>query len=69
MIYATGINDPAALSVFPNRVRLAKNRFIPATGELAVGLQSDTEESVIQDIRIFDGNGEGDGASQQITET
>ncbi len=68
LIYATGINDPAALSVFPNRVRLAKNRFIPATGELAVGLQSDTEESVIQDIRIFDGNGEGDGASQQITE-
>ena len=69
LIYATGINDPAALSVFPNRVRLAKNRFIPATGELAVGLQTDAEESVIQDIRIFDGNGEGDGAPQRITET
>lgn len=69
LIYATGINDPAALSVFPNRVRLAKNRFIPATGELAVGLQTDAEESVIQDIRIFDGNGEGDGAPRQITET
>ena len=56
LIYATGINDPAALSVFPNRIRLAKNRFIPATGELAVAVQSDPEASVIQDIRIFDGN-------------
>lgn len=64
LIYATGINDPAALSVFPNRVRLAKNRFIPATGELAVGLQTDTDESVIQDIRIFDGNGETPAATE-----
>ena len=69
LIYATGINDPAALSIFPNRVRLAKNRFIPATGELAVGLQTDAEESVIQDIRIFDGNGEDDGAPEQTTES
>lgn len=62
LIYATGINDPAALSVFPNRVRLAKNRFIPATGELAVGLQTDSDESMIQDIRIFDDSGEDDVA-------
>lgn len=60
LIYATGINDPAALSVFPNRIRLAKNRLISATGELAVGLESSSEESLIQDIRIFDGNGEND---------
>lgn len=69
LIYATGINDPAALSVFPNRVRLAKNRFIPATGELAVGLQTDSDESVIQDIRIFDGSGETDGRPRETTET
>ena len=68
LIYATGINDPAALSVFPNRVRLAKNRYIPATGELAVGLQTDSDESVIQDIRIFDGNGEAEDAPPQTTE-
>ena len=68
LIYATGINDPTALSVFPNRVRLAKNRFIPATGELAVGLQTDTDESVIQDIRIFDANGEAGGATPPATE-
>jgi chromosome segregation ATPase len=68
LIYATGINDPAALSVFPNRIRLAKNRFIPATGELAVGLQTDPEASVIHDIRIFDGNGEEDRNSPLPTE-
>lgn len=68
LIYATGINDPAALSVFPNRVRLAKNRLIPATGELAVGLQTDADESIIQDIRIFDGNGEDFGAPQPSAE-
>ena len=68
LIYATGINDPAALSVFPNRVRLAKNRFIPATGELAVGLQTDTEDSIIQDIRIFDGTEENDAATTPTTE-
>lgn len=68
LIYATGINDPAALSVFPNRVRLAKNRLIPATGELAVGLQSDSGESVIQDIRIFDGSGESDVTPQSTSE-
>lgn len=68
LIYATGINDPAALSVFPNRVRLAKNRFIPATGELAVGLQTDADDSVIRDIRIFDNNGENSGAPLRSTE-
>jgi hypothetical protein len=47
---------------------LAKNRFIPATGELAVGLQTDTDESVIQDIRIFDSNGEASGATPPATE-
>ena len=50
-------------------MRLAKNRFIPATGELAVGLESDAEESVIQDIRIFDGNDEGDGVPEPIVDT
>jgi hypothetical protein len=60
LIYATGINDPAALSVFPNRIRLAKNRFIPATGELAVAVQADSDASVIQDIRIFDGSEEAE---------
>jgi hypothetical protein len=69
LIYATGINDPAALSVFPNRLRLAKNRYIPATGELAVGLVQDGEDSIITNIRIFDGtekvsgNGSGDDRS------
>ena len=69
LIYATGVNDPAALSVFPNRVRLAKNRFIPATGELAVGVQVEGGESIIQDIRIFDGNGEDDRGPHSAPET
>ena len=58
LIYATGINDPQALSVFPNRIRLAKNRIVPQTGELAVGVVGEEAESVVTDIRIFDGNGE-----------
>ena len=32
LVYATGVNDPQALSVFPNRIRLAKNRIVPTTG-------------------------------------
>src|SRR5579883_660728 len=54
LIYATGINDPAALSVFPNWIRLAKNRIIPETGELAVGLAGQSGDSVIANIRIFE---------------
>ena len=56
------------MSVFPNRVRLAKNRYIPATGELAVGLQTDVEESSIQDIRIFDGTEDKDTPKSSVTE-
>ena len=55
LIYATGVNDPQALSVFPNRIRLAKNRIVPETGELAVGLVREEGESAISEIRIFDG--------------
>jgi hypothetical protein len=54
LIYATGINDPAALSVFPNWIRLAKNRIIPETGELAVGLVGQSDDSVIASIRVFE---------------
>lgn len=68
LIYATGINDPQALSVFPNRIRLAKNRFIPQTGELAVGVVGDEAESVIHHIRIFDGHGEADPTTIPATE-
>ena len=56
LIYATGINDQQALSVFPNRIRLAKNRVVPQTGERAVGVVGEDVESVIQNIRIFDGH-------------
>lgn len=63
LIYATGINDPQALSVFPNRIRLAKNRIVPQTGELAVGLVGEDAESVIHNIRIFDSHGETDRAT------
>lgn len=58
LIYATGVNDPQALSIFPNRIRLAKNRVVTATGDLAVGLVNNSEDSVVNDIRIFDGLGE-----------
>ena len=58
LIYATGVNDPQALSVFPNRIRLAKNRIVPETGELAVGLVREEGESAISEIRIFDGMNE-----------
>jgi hypothetical protein len=68
LIYATGINDPQALSVFPNRIRLAKNRIVPQTGELAVGVVGDEVESVIHNIRIFDGHGETDRAISPVTE-
>ncbi len=54
LIYATGINDPAALSIFPNWIRLAKNRIIPETGELAVGIVGQADESIITKIRIFE---------------
>lgn len=68
LIYATGINDPQALSVFPNRIRLAKNRFVPQTGELAVGVVGEEEESVIHNIRIFDAHGETDRVATPTTE-
>lgn len=68
LIYATGINDPQALSVFPNRIRLAKNRIVPQTGELAVGVVGEEAESVIHSIRIFDGHGEADRATAPSTE-
>lgn len=68
LIYATGINDPQALSVFPNRIRLAKNRIVPQTGELAVGVVGEEAESVIHNIRIFDGHGEADRATAPSTE-
>ena len=61
LIYATGVNDAQALSVFPNRVRLAKNRIVPETGELAVGVVAEAEESTVSEIRIFDGLGEQKG--------
>src|SRR6185312_9017310 len=54
LIYATGINDPQALSVFPNRIRLAKGRIVPQTGELAVTISPENEHLVVRDIRIFD---------------
>jgi hypothetical protein len=54
LIYATGINDPQALSVFPNRIRLAKNRIIPQTRELAVTVVPEDTDLVVNDIRIFD---------------
>jgi hypothetical protein len=54
LIYATGINDPQALAIFPNRIRLAKNRIVPQTGELAVGVLADPAEATVTDIRIFD---------------
>lgn len=54
LVYATGVNDPQALSVFPNRIRLAKNRLVPATGELAVGVVSSNGDSIVNEIRIFD---------------
>jgi hypothetical protein len=68
LIYATGVNDPQALSVFPNRIRLAKNRIVPQTGELAVGVVGEEGESVIHNIRIFDGHGEADLATTPDTE-
>jgi hypothetical protein len=58
LIYATGVNDPQALSVFPNRIRLAKNRIIPQTHELAVGIIPEDANLVVRDIRIFDAVGE-----------
>jgi hypothetical protein len=54
LIYATGINDPPALSVFPNWIRLAKNRIVPETGELAIGLVGQHEDSMLMGIRIFE---------------
>jgi hypothetical protein len=54
LIYATGINDPPALSVFPNWLRLAKNRLIPETGELAVDLVAQNGDSMLSGIRIFE---------------
>jgi hypothetical protein len=57
LIYATGINDPPALSVFPNWLRLAKNRFVPETGELAIGLISQDDDSMLSGIRIFEDRG------------
>jgi hypothetical protein len=69
LIYATGVNDPQALSVFPNRIRLAKNRIVPQTGELAVGVVDEEAESVIHHIRIFDGHGEDQRAPSPATET
>jgi hypothetical protein len=68
LIYATSINDPQALSVFPNRIRLAKNRIVPQTGELAVGVVGEEAESVIHNIRIFDGHGEAERATTRATE-
>ena len=68
LIYATGVNDPQALSVFPNRIRLAKNRIVPQTGELAVGVVGQEEESVIHNIRIFDGLGEADRVTTPTAE-
>jgi hypothetical protein len=68
LIYATGINDPQALSVFPNRIRLAKNRIVSQTGELAVDVVGEEAESVIHNIRIFDGHGEADHAPLPATE-
>ena len=68
LIYATGINDPQALSVFPNRIRLAKNRIVSQTGELAVDVISEEAESVIHNIRIFDGHGEADRPAPPATE-
>lgn len=68
LIYATGINDPQALSVFPNRIRLAKNRIVPQTGELAVGLVGEDAESMIHNIRIFDSHGETDRATAPTNE-
>jgi len=58
LVYATGVNDAQALSVFPNRIRLAKNRLVPATGELAVGVVSNNGDSIVNEIRIFDRVGE-----------
>lgn len=54
LIYATGINDPPALSVFPNWIRLAKNRIVPETGDLAVGIVGQPEDSMLMGIRIFE---------------
>jgi hypothetical protein len=54
LIYATGINDPPALGVFPNWLRLAKNRRVPETGELAVGLLGQNGDSMMSGIRIFE---------------
>ena len=54
LIYATGINDPPALSIFPNWIRLAKNRFVPETGELAVDIIAQNGDSMLSGIRIFE---------------
>jgi hypothetical protein len=54
LIYATGINDPPALSVFPNWIRLAKNRLVPETGELAVDIIGQNGDSTLSGIRIFE---------------
>jgi hypothetical protein len=59
LIYATGINDPPALSVFPNWIRLAKNRIVSETGELAIGLVGQHEDSTLMGIRIFEGQEKG----------
>ena len=66
LIYATGINDPQALSIFPNRIRLAKNRIIPQTRELAVTVVPEDTDLVVNDIRIFDSAGE-QAQSRQTT--
>lgn len=68
LIYATGINDAQALSVFPNRIRLAKNRIVPQTGELAVGVVGEDSESVIHNIRIFDTYGEAERGAAATSE-
>lgn len=54
LIYATGINDPPALSVFPNWIRLAKNRLVPETGELAIDIITQNGDSMLSGIRIFE---------------
>ncbi|MCP5524070.1 MAG: hypothetical protein H7A46_21240 [Verrucomicrobiales bacterium] len=68
LIYATGINDPQALGIFPNRIRLAKNRFVPETGDLAVGVVGEEAQSVIHSIRIFDGHADANPDAVPSTE-